>query len=179
MWTLSCMLHTIRKQLWVDKLCPSESRIAGAHCMGWNYCTHWRSLGGMCNGIVNAFHMCTLLFIWVYCFYKRVVVSGRVIDVCLQHQCSSFSSFLLAWMTMVGSQLVEEVDLRMNLTGATSFLTLLSCMCRRYSLVTFVKKFFCSKYINLWYYEIMMKANVMLVIYMASGLATRDTSTYL
>ena len=69
--------------------------------------------------------ICALYCSYEYCFYKRVVVSGRVVDVRLQHQCSSFSSILLAWMTMVGSQLVEEVDLRMNLTGATSFLTLL------------------------------------------------------
>ena len=61
----TCMLHTIRKQLWVDKLCPSESRIAGAS-----------------------------------------------------------ASSILVRMTMVGSQLVEEVDLRMNLTGATSFLNI-------------------------------------------------------
>ena len=46
-----------------------------------------------------AFHLCTLLFILVLFYqdgvYKPVVVSGRVVDVRLQHECSSFSSIPL------------------------------------------------------------------------------------
>ena len=59
------------------------------------------------------FHLCTLLFILVlFCqdgVYKPVVVSGRVVDVRLQHECSSSSSIPLTCLDENGRFTVHAI----------------------------------------------------------------------